>query len=112
MSSSRVSKAVGEQIATSARKRKNRIVKLNADVPSLKEFMHKHRVLKQYRDFLRALKFIPDDDEVWRAQMKGEVKDTFRSRLKEFDKQAISMAVIDVSFALRTRNNLYNENDP
>lgn len=96
MSSSKVSKATGRLLAT-VRKRKTRSMKLNSiEVPSLKEFIQRHRVLKQYRDFLRALKVIPDEDIAWR--IKSEIQDTFRSRMNETDKQATNMAVIDVSF--------------
>ena len=108
MSSRNIAKEVGNQLMTSARKRKTRgsAMMLNNGggggnamnrIPSLKDFMHKQRVLKQYRDFFRAVRCIPDEDGEWKGQIQNEIRDTFRMRVEESEKLAITMAITDVS---------------
>jgi hypothetical protein len=68
------------------------------EIPSLKEFVHRQKVIRQYRGFFRVLKCI--DDEQHKVQMKNEIKQSF-SILKnannaiEEEKLAISMSLTE-----------------
>ena len=61
------------------------------NIPSLKDFVHKQTVIRQYRGFLRAVGIIPDDH--WRSQCKEEVRKTFKLEQNEKDQLRITMAV-------------------
>mmetsp|Transcript_16160 Transcript_16160/g.23012 ORF Transcript_16160/g.23012 Transcript_16160/m.23012 type:complete len:171 (+) Transcript_16160:107-619(+) len=60
-------------------------------LPSLKEFVHKQAVIRQYRTFLRVIAMISDSSA--RLQANEEVKQTFRRHACETDEVSISMTV-------------------
>jgi hypothetical protein len=64
-------------------------------IPSLKEFVHKQNVIRQYRGFFRAVKML--NDEKFQLQGGNEVRQMFRTMQNETDKLSISMALKDVS---------------
>jgi hypothetical protein len=64
-------------------------------IPSMKEFIHRQKVIRQYRGFLRALNMI--DDESFQKEGKSEVKRQFKAMKCESDALSVSMAVKDVS---------------
>jgi hypothetical protein len=61
------------------------------EIPSMKEFMHRQNVQRQYRGFLRAVNCIQDIS--YRTQGKEEVRREFAARKLETDSLAVSMAV-------------------
>ena len=63
-------------------------------IPSMKEFMHRQNVQRQYRGFLRAVNCIQDIS--YRTQGKEEVRREFAARKWETDSLAVSMAVKEV----------------
>mmetsp|Transcript_29866 Transcript_29866/g.45804 ORF Transcript_29866/g.45804 Transcript_29866/m.45804 type:complete len:139 (-) Transcript_29866:156-572(-) len=92
MSSSKAGRSIVQNIVvntTGPRKRRSRL----GNVPSLKEFVHKTTVLRQYRDFLKAVRLIPDD--VDRKPVHMEVRDTFRKLSYETDELSVEMAIKD-----------------
>jgi len=78
-----------------ANDRSGKIKSRLGNLPSLKEFVHKTAVVRQYRDFLRAVVMIPD--ETFRQSALDEVRRTFRQHSFMTDKIAIDMEVADVS---------------
>jgi hypothetical protein len=64
-------------------------------IPSMKEFIHRQKVIRQYRGFLRALNMI--DDESFQKEGKNEVPRQFKAMKCESDALSVSMAVKDVS---------------
>lgn len=60
------------------------------NVPSMKEFLHKQTIVRQYRGFMRAVATIPD--EKWRIQARDEVRNSFALHKNETNNIAISMA--------------------
>jgi hypothetical protein len=81
------------------RTRRSVVVERSEKVPSLKEFLHRTTVLRQYRAFLRAVAVIPDTP--WRIQSQTEVRTTFRRNATETDRMALKMTVADVSNNLK-----------
>lgn len=75
------------------RTRRSVVVERSEKVPSLKEFLHRTTVLRQYRAFLRAVAVIPDTP--WRIQSQTEVRTTFRRNATETDRMALKMTVAD-----------------
>lgn len=75
---------------TSSSKRATQTKRLR-NVPSMKEFLHKQTIVKQYRGFLRAVAMIPD--EQWSLHARNEVRNSFAPYKQETDNLAISMAV-------------------
>lgn len=70
--------------------RKRRTSKIKA-IPSLKDFIHKSKILAQYRSFLRnALRI---DDKHSRTQVYNEIRDSFRKYSLETDTFAIKLAM-------------------
>ena len=61
------------------------------NVPSLKEFMHKQTVIKQYRTFFRVLKFIPDEE--WRVHCQNEIRTSFELN-KDANSRLSQMAAV------------------
>jgi len=61
------------------------------NVPSMKEFLHKQTIVKQYRGFLRSVAMIPD--EQWRIHARDEVRQSFGAYKQETDNLSISMAI-------------------
>jgi len=61
------------------------------NVPSMKEFLHKQTIVKQYRGFLRSVAMIPD--EQWRIHARDEVRSSFTTYKKETNNLSISMAI-------------------
>lgn len=66
----------------------------NDSIPTLKEFMHRQKVISQYRGFLKAIRNI--DDINAQRTMKNEVRTGFKSMIHEKDKISISMALKEV----------------
>jgi len=64
------------------------------EVPSLKEFIHRQSVVRQYRGFLRAVNCI--NDEKFRRQGRDEIRQQFGSTKNEIDQLAVRMAVKEV----------------
>jgi hypothetical protein len=64
-------------------------------IPSLKQFMHVQKVKHQYREFLRATKYITD--LVFQHQAKNEIRQSYDSVKKDSDSLSISMAFQEVS---------------
>ena len=64
------------------------------NVPSMKEFLHKQSIVKQYRGFFRAITMIPD--EKWKIHARDEVRTNFAPYKQETDSLAISMATKEV----------------
>jgi len=64
-------------------------------IPSLKEFVHRQNVVRQYRGFLRSVNML--NDKTFELQGRDEVRQQYRSMKDETDKLSISMAVKDVS---------------
>lgn len=107
MSSRQAVSVATSRLGTRVSRQRQRRQKLDeSNVPSLKEFMHRSRVIKQYRNFLRAIRCIPEDDD-WREQVEQEIRDSFRSKAAEKDKLSITMAVTDVSSFLCRRFSVY-----
>jgi len=73
--------------------RASRLASALGAVPSLKDFVHRQSVLRQYRGFLRALRCIPD--EVYRASSVEEVQRSYRANRDEIDPAGVKMAVSD-----------------
>jgi hypothetical protein len=86
------SKAAGVVISQTARRRGGAKGALK-DVPSLAEFVHKRRVLHQYRHFLKCIHCIPKEDEQQRQYMRTEVKEQFLSLKDETDALTIQMGI-------------------
>mmetsp|Transcript_5013 Transcript_5013/g.9527 ORF Transcript_5013/g.9527 Transcript_5013/m.9527 type:complete len:148 (+) Transcript_5013:164-607(+) len=88
----------GRSIIHRIRSSRSRILKNNQrneieKIPSMKEFIHRQKVIRQYRGFLRALKMI--DDESFREDGRNEVKRQFRGMKCESGALSVSMAVKD-----------------
>jgi hypothetical protein len=66
-------------------------------LPSLKEFVHRQNVVRQYRGFLRSVNML--NDAKYQLQGRDEVRQQFKLLKDETDKLSISMAVKDVSTA-------------
>jgi hypothetical protein len=64
-------------------------------LPSLKEFVHRQNVVRQYRGFLRSVNML--NDTKYQLQGRDEVRQQFKLMKDETDKLSISMAVKDVS---------------
>jgi hypothetical protein len=62
-------------------------------VPSLQEFVHKQKVLRQYRSFLKAIRLIQDETDRENAFL--EVKRDFKAHAALQNTLAIQMAVTD-----------------
>ena len=62
--------------------------RVKGKIPSLKDFVHKQTVIRQYRGFLRAVGTIPDNN--WKGQCQEEVRKTFRLEQHEKDPLRIS----------------------
>ena len=80
--------AAGQRIRTRSRR------KLDLDsseVPSLKEFVHRQTVIRQYRGFLRAVACIPDP--TFQLSSKKEVQTSFGRYKDETDALTIQMAL-------------------
>ena len=77
-------------VAKTGRSRSRLKGKVN-NIPSLKDFVHKQTVIRQYRDFLRAVGTISDDH--WRRQCQEEVRKTFRLEMNDKDPLRVTMAV-------------------
>lgn len=103
--------------------RSGRLAKMDS-IPSLKEFVHKSSVVQQYRDFLQALRLIPEEKD--RIPAISEVKQNFRRLSFETNAIAIDMAVKDGEQRLKQvqslvgyehhtkkkkKNNANNDND-
>lgn len=63
----------------------------SAEVPSLKEFVHRQTVIRQYRGFLRAVNCIPDP--TFQSSSKKEVQTSFGRYKNETDALTIQMAL-------------------
>ena len=63
----------------------------SAEVPSLKEFVHRQTVIRQYRGFLRAVNCIPDPS--FQTSSKKEVQTSFGRYKNETDALTIQMAL-------------------
>ena len=87
----------GQTAQVVRRGRRKRVAADEGSFLSLKDFMHRQRVLKQYREFVRTTYKMPSDDASWKSQILTEIRETYRSRMNETDKLSISMAVTDVS---------------
>ena len=82
------SRAAGERV----RSRTHRKLDLDsAEVPSLKEFVHRQTVIRQYRGFLRAVNCIPDP--TFQTSSKKEVQSSFERYKNETDALTIQMAL-------------------
>eukprot|EP00978_Attheya_sp_CCMP212_P016192 scaffold42226_cov45-Attheya_sp.AAC.5 len=79
-------------------------------VPSLKEFLHRTTVLRQYRAFLRAVAVIPDTP--WRIQAQTEVRTTFRRNASETDRMALKMTVADGARRLQQVRSMVGYKNP
>ena len=60
-------------------------------LPSLKEFVHRQTVIRQYRGFLRAVNCIPDP--TFQTSSKKEVQSSFERYKNETDALTIQMAL-------------------
>uniref|UniRef100_A0A7S2K2A3 Complex 1 LYR protein domain-containing protein n=1 Tax=Leptocylindrus danicus TaxID=163516 RepID=A0A7S2K2A3_9STRA len=94
MSSRQAASVVSSRLGTRAARQRQRRQLDESNIPSLKEFMHRSRVIKQYRSYLRAIRCIPEDD-AWREQVAREIRDSFRLKATETDKLSVTMAVTD-----------------
>lgn len=63
----------------------------SADIPSLKEFVHRQAVIRQYRGFLRAVNCIPDP--AFQSSSKREVRESFGRHKDETDALSVQMAL-------------------
>mmetsp|Transcript_23497 Transcript_23497/g.32956 ORF Transcript_23497/g.32956 Transcript_23497/m.32956 type:complete len:138 (-) Transcript_23497:80-493(-) len=107
MSSSKAGRSIIQNVVvntTGPRKRRSRL----GNVPSLKEFVHKTTVLRQYRDFLKAVRLIPDKVDRKPAYM--EVRHTFRKLSYETDALSIEMAIKDGERRLKQVQSLVGHN--
>ncbi len=72
----------------------SRLSGVSPNIPSLKEFLHRQNVRRQYRDFFRVVNSIKDD--TYRIQGRAEVRKEFEALKYETDKLAVSMAIKEV----------------
>eukprot|EP00979_Chaetoceros_neogracilis_P000052 scaffold17_cov259-Chaetoceros_neogracile.AAC.4 len=79
-------------------------------IPSLKEFVHKQNVIRQYRGFFRAVKML--NDEKFQLQGGNEVRQMFRTMQNETDKLSISMALKDGERKLKDLRSMVGYVDP
>jgi hypothetical protein len=70
-----------------------KIRSLPGTVPSLKEFVHKTQVLKQYRSFLRAIRLMDNEED--RQDAYQEVKRAFKTHSVLQDTMGKQMAVTE-----------------
>jgi hypothetical protein len=61
------------------------------EVPTMAEFLHKQKVVHQYRQFLKCIHRIPDKD--YQSEARLEVQQRYRQLARETDTFAIQMAV-------------------
>ena len=84
---------------SNARKRiKGSNTNSSSEIPSLHEFMHRQKVIGQYRHFLKAINSIDDNDDKSRIGLINEVRNGYKSLIGEVDKLTITMAVKDVRY--------------
>lgn len=91
-------------------RRSARTVSRLGDIPSLKDFVQKTAVIRQYRGFLRAVALIPD--ETFRETAGEEVKKTFRQHSFITDKIAIDMEVKEGARRLEQVRSMVGYVDP
>lgn len=75
--------------------RTRRAVKDNTEVPSFKEFMHRSKVIDQYREMMRTISLILD--EQWKSQLQNDVRQGYTQYKSEQDSLAVQMALREVS---------------
>ena len=80
--------APGQKIRTRSRRK---IDLGSTDLPSLKEFVHRQTVIRQYRGFLRVVACIPDP--TFQLSSKKEVQTSFGRYKSETDALTIQMAL-------------------
>lgn len=78
------------------RQSKKKALGKEIDIPSLKEFMHRQKVISQYRGFMKAIETV--DDKNAQYSMKNEVRTGFKSLKDEEDTLAVAMALREVGF--------------
>ena len=83
-----VNTAPGQRIRTRSRRK---LDFGSSEVPSLKEFVHRQTVIRQYRGFLRAVACIPDP--TFQLSSKKEVQTSFGRYKNETDALTIQMAL-------------------
>jgi len=71
--------------------RTRRAVKDNTEVPSFKEFMHRSKVIDQYREMMRTISLILD--EQWKSQLQNDVRQGYTQYKSEQDSLAVQMAL-------------------
>ena len=82
------SRAAGERVRSRTRRK---LDLESAEVPSLKEFVHRQTVIRQYRGFLRAVNCIRDP--TFQSSSKKEVQTSFGRYKNETDALTIQMAL-------------------
>ena len=80
--------ATGQKIRTRSRRK---LDLGSTDLPSLKEFVHRQTVIRQYRGFLRAVACIPDP--TFQLSSKKEVQTSFGRYKSETDALTIQMSL-------------------
>mmetsp|Transcript_26146 Transcript_26146/g.75485 ORF Transcript_26146/g.75485 Transcript_26146/m.75485 type:complete len:193 (-) Transcript_26146:396-974(-) len=79
----------GQRIRSRTRRKKLNLD--SSEVPSLKEFVHRQTVMRQYRGFLRAVACIPDP--AFQSSSKREVQTSFGRYKNETDALTIQMTL-------------------
>jgi hypothetical protein len=64
-------------------------------IPSFKEFMHRSKVISQYRELMRTLAVIPD--EQWKKQLQKDIREGYANYRTSTDSITIQMALREVS---------------
>mmetsp|Transcript_24659 Transcript_24659/g.30327 ORF Transcript_24659/g.30327 Transcript_24659/m.30327 type:complete len:159 (+) Transcript_24659:181-657(+) len=70
----------------------NKKARMTEKIPSLQEFMHRQKVVNQYRSFMKVISNKIDDD-TYNIQMKKEVRGGFKRLVDEKDDMVIAMAL-------------------
>lgn len=81
----------GSNSEQTRRRRKRRIAGVDGKVPSYKEFVHKFTVVHLYRDFLKAVKLMPHNQD----ELTNQVKMEFRSNQHDHDPFQVQRAMAD-----------------
>ena len=103
------SKNIGRAFLQRTRGSRSRKGKSLENVPSLKEFVHRQSVVRQYRGFLRAVKKL--NDATFEEQGRNEIRQQFDSLKYETDKITISMAVKEGERKLKELKSLVGYSD-
>jgi len=84
---------------------KSRLTGKQQHIPSFHQFLHRQKVIHQYRDFMKALSKI--DDPMSKEQLKRDIKEGYEMYKDNSDSIAIQIALKEVRVLAWLRNSVF-----